>query len=134
MRNPKKLDWTLCLGSYQAEINVPAKAVVFIQVLESTFKVTGCWQNSCLLMLSMLSSFLSNKQQKISLSNTFNQGISGGKESTCHCRKCRLDSWVGMIPWRKKWQGGPVFWAIKSHGQRSLVGYSPWYHKELDTT
>ena len=22
----------------------------------------------------------------------------------------------------------------KSHGQRSLVGYSPWGHKELDTT
>ena len=24
--------------------------------------------------------------------------------------------------------------ARKSHGQRSLVGYSPWGHKELDTT
>ena len=24
--------------------------------------------------------------------------------------------------------------AGKSHGQRSLVGYSPWGHKELDTT
>ena len=22
----------------------------------------------------------------------------------------------------------------KSHGQRNLVGYSPWSHKELDTT
>ena len=24
--------------------------------------------------------------------------------------------------------------AWKSHGQKSLVGYSPWGHKELDTT
>ena len=24
--------------------------------------------------------------------------------------------------------------AGKSHGQRSLVGYSPWGHKKLDTT
>ena len=24
--------------------------------------------------------------------------------------------------------------AEKFHGQRSLVGYSPWGHKELDTT
>ena len=28
----------------------------------------------------------------------------------------------------------PVFLSRKSHGQRSLVGYSPWGHKELDTT
>ena len=24
--------------------------------------------------------------------------------------------------------------AWKTHGQRSLIGYSPWGHKELDTT
>ena len=24
--------------------------------------------------------------------------------------------------------------AWKSHGQKSLAGYSPWVHKELDTT
>ena len=28
----------------------------------------------------------------------------------------------------------PVFLPGKSHGQRSLVGYSPWGCKELDTT
>ena len=28
----------------------------------------------------------------------------------------------------------PVFLPEKSHGQRSLVGYSPWDHKESDTT
>ena len=27
-----------------------------------------------------------------------------------------------------------VFMPGKSHGQRSLVGYSTWGHKELDTT
>ena len=37
-------------------------------------------------------------------------------------------------PWRRKWQSTPVFLPGKSHGQRSLVGYSPWGHKELDTT
>ena len=25
-----------------------------------------------------------------------------GKESACHCRRCRFDPWVGKIPWRKK--------------------------------
>ena len=34
--------------------------------------------------------------------------------------------WVGKIPWRRKWQPTPVFLPGKSHGQRSLVGYSLW--------
>ena len=33
---------------------------------------------------------------------------------------------VRKIPWRRKWQPTPVFLPGKSHGQRSLVGYSPW--------
>ena len=36
--------------------------------------------------------------------------------------------------WRRKWQPTPVFLPRESHGQRSLVGYSPWDLKELDTT
>ena len=39
-----------------------------------------------------------------------------------------------MMCWRRKWQPTPVFLPGKSHGQRSLVGYSPWGCKELDTT
>ena len=31
-------------------------------------------------------------------------------------------SWVGKIPWRRKWQPTPVFLPGKSHGQRSLAG------------
>ena len=41
---------------------------------------------------------------------------------------------VGKIPWRRKWQPTPVFMLGKSHGMRSLGGYSPWGHKESDTT
>ena len=43
------------------------------------------------------------------------------------CERCRLDPWVGKIPWRKKWQSIPVFLPRKSHGQRS---YSPWCRKQ----
>ena len=46
----------------------------------------------------------------------------------------RFDIWVGTIPWRRKWQPTPVFLPRESHGQRSLVGYSPQGCKELDTT
>ena len=36
--------------------------------------------------------------------------------------------------WRSKWQPTPVLLPGKFHGWRSLVGYSPWGCKELDTT
>ena len=41
--------------------------------------------------------------------------------------------WVGKIPWSRKWQPTPGFLPGESHGQRSLVGYSPQGHKELKT-
>ena len=57
-----------------------------------------------------------------------------GKESSCHCRRHGFEPWVWKIPWRRKWQPTPVFLPGKSHWQRSLVGYSPWGCKSLDTT
>ena len=45
-----------------------------------------------------------------------------------------FDPWVGKIPWRRAWQPTPVSLPGESHGQRSLVGSSPWGRKELDTT
>ena len=32
------------------------------------------------------------------------------------------------------WEPTPIFLPGESHGQRSLVGYSPWIHKVSDTT
>ena len=37
-------------------------------------------------------------------------------------------------PLKKGRQPTPVFSPGEFHGQRSLAGYSPRYHKELDTT
>ena len=50
------------------------------------------------------------------------------------CWRPGFDPWVGKIPWRRKWQSTPVLLPGKSHGLRSLVGYSPWGCKESDTT
>ena len=64
-------------------------------------------------------------------------GGAGGKEPTCQCRRlkrCGFDSWVGKIPLRRKWQPTLVFLLGESHRQRSLVGYSPWGRKGLETT
>ena len=41
---------------------------------------------------------------------------------------------LGRPPWRREWQPTPVFLPRESHGQRSLVGYSPQSSKELDMT
>ena len=55
--------------------------------------------------------------------------------SVClHCRRPGFDPWVGKIPWRRKWHPTPVLLPGKSHGWKSLVGYSPWSHKESNTT
>ena len=51
-----------------------------------------------------------------------------------HWWRTRSDSWVGKIPWRREGLPTPVFLPGEFHGQRNLVGYSPWGHKELDTT
>ena len=40
----------------------------------------------------------------------------------------------GKIPWRGAWQPTPVSLPGESHGQRSLMGYSPWGCKESDMT
>ena len=46
---------------------------------------------------------------------------------------------VGLIPGSRispgegKWQPTAVFLPGKSHGQRSLAGYTPWGHQESDT-
>ena len=61
-------------------------------------------------------------------------GGSDGKESSCQYRRHQFDPWVRKIPWRREWQPTPVFLPGESPGQRSLVGYSQWGHKESDTT
>ena len=59
---------------------------------------------------------------------------SDGKESICKARDPGLIPGLGRSPGEEKWQSTPVFLPREFHRHRSLVGYSPWGHKELDTT
>ena len=45
-----------------------------------------------------------------------------------------FDLWVGKISWKRKWQPAPVILPGKFHGQKSLVGYSPWGCKTVEMT
>ena len=49
------------------------------------------------------------------------------------CGRPGFDPWVRKIPWKRAWQHSPGM-PGEFHAQRSLVGYSPWGCKELDTT
>ena len=55
-------------------------------------------------------------------------------KSLPQCGRPGFDNWVSKIPWRREWKPTPLFLPREFHGQRSLVGYSPWGPKELDMT
>ena len=61
-------------------------------------------------------------------------GVSAGRNPPTNARDTGSVPGLGRFPWRRKWQPAPVFLPGKFHGHRSLVGYSPWGCKELDTT
>ena len=76
---------------------------------------------------------LTGSKHSVSVSNSF--WLSWwliGKESDCQCRRLVFNPWFRKIPWRREWQPTPVFLPGKSHGQRSLAGYSTWGCKESD--
>ena len=50
------------------------------------------------------------------------------------CRRPGFNPQLGRIPWRRAQQPTPVFLHGESQGQKSLADYSPWGHKECDTT
>ena len=64
----------------------------------------------------------------------FHGGSDGKEPNAGDIKRHGFDSWVRKILWRREWQPFPVFLPGKSHGQRSLVEYSPWSCRELDTT
>ena len=52
---------------------------------------------------------------------------------TLSLKKRRFCDYIGCYR-RRQWQPTPVLLPGKSHGQRGLVGCSPWGRKELDMT
>ena len=63
--------------------------------------------------------------------------LHSGKESACQCRRCRrcgFNPWVKKILWSRKWHLTPIVLPVEPHGQKSVVGYSPWGHRESDMT
>ena len=61
-------------------------------------------------------------------------GGSDGKASAYNAGDPGSISGLGISSGEGKWQPTPILLPEKSHGRRNVVSYSPWGHKELDTT
>ena len=61
-------------------------------------------------------------------------GGSDGKESACNEGDLGLIPGSEKIIWRREWLHTPGFLPGEFHGQKSLVGYSPWSCKEWNVT
>ena len=92
------------------------------------------WRNVCVLQVPMLVHLLCHSVSSLCSS----LGDSVGLSCSANCyrvptmRETGFNTW--KISWRRKQQPAPVLLPAKSHGQRSLVGYSPWGRKEVDMT
>ena len=67
----------------------------------------------------------------------FPLGFPGSSDGEASAYQAGDPGWIhglGRFSWRRKWQSTPVFMPGKSHGLRSLGGYSPWDRRESDTT
>ena len=111
---------------------------VFRVTVNCHWKIFRFTFTSLTLVISTL--FVFKQTKKKNRKNLKFYGLHGwlsGKESACQCwksRRCGFNLWVGKIHWRRAWQSTPVFLPGESHEQRSLMGYSPRGHKELDAT
>ena len=54
--------------------------------------------------------------------------------SASRWKRHRFNPWIRKMPWRRVQQPTPVFLPGESHGQKSLVDYSRWGRREMDTT
>ena len=102
-------------------------------VLAQWSKAPGCWQCSQTSACIRSPGWLSVKNADANSISGFPRWCSG-KESACQCRRWVFDPWVRKIPGRRKWQSTQIFLPGKSHGRRSLAGYSPWGYTESGTT
>ena len=73
-------------------------------------------------------------QYSITSKSTWASLVAQCKESSCQCRRCKFNPWIGKICWRRKSQPTPLFLPEKSHWQGRLTSHSSRSCKESDMT
>ena len=138
---PKPRHWTevSCIAADSLLIEPQVRPM--LRWVERNWPPDSCFLN--LEILSFYSTVGSSHPWQYCEALSVNMGFPGGtsgKEPACqygrHKRHkiCGFTPWVRKIPWRRAHQPTPGFLPRESYGQRSLVSYSPWGCKKLDTT
>ena len=86
-----------------------------------SISLSSCFTNDETLKPFSLIVFLT----RIMKSSGASQVVLAVKNPPANAEDSEFDPWVRKIPWKRAWQPTPVFLPGESHGQRSLVGYSP---------
>ena len=123
---------------------IVSRIIFLISFLDCLLQVYRNTADFCVLILylsTLLNSLTSTNSYSVDYLNSLyvrsHQGLPQqltGKEPAYECRRPGFNPQVGKIPWRRKWQLTAVVLPGKSHGQRSLAGYSPCGHKESNMT
>ena len=110
----------------QIESPADTYAIELLSRVKCTFKKTTTTRDSFVCTLV--------RNRILSLHYWSFPGGSESKESDCNAGDTRDPGSVPGSGVNGNGNPTPVFLPEKSRGQRSLVGYSPWNHKESDTT
>ena len=124
--------WTQCGREKVGQI----ERVVTYNGMSLSFKKEYIWVSPNELPSLLSAPEIIEFKETVSFREGFPRG-SSGKESSCNAGDSGNGGSipeVGRFLCRRKWQPTPAFLPGESHGQRSLVGYSPWGRKELDIT
>ena len=116
--NTKPSSWSIFRKTQHATVALVPASVPFSKDLMR-------WFSKLYLKIAMLSSIYLYKSSIEPPCSSHHKK----KKIRLQCRRPGFAFWFGMIPWRREWQPIPVFLPGKSHGQRSLAGYSPWVSK-----
>ena len=127
----KQITLTVLRASLVAQLvkNLPAMQETLVQ-----FLIRKILQRRYKLSTSVFLGFPGGSVGKEPACNAGDLGLNPGLGRSPGGSRPGFDPWIKKIPGRRKRQPTPVFLPGKSYGWRSLVGYSPWGHKELDTT
>ena len=111
------------LQQHRSKASIFWHSVFFMVQLSHPHMITG--KTIALTVQTFVSKVMSQLFNALSMFVT-------GKESACNAGDPGSIPRSGRSP--GKGQLTPVFLPGEFHGQRSLVGYCPWNHQELDTT
>ena len=123
-----------CIQFFATPCSLPGSSIHIYIYMLTTVDSKRCttWESPVNFYLRQNKDSLWETAPQIVLRNCSKQAVGEGRYIRFLWRGNSVQSRLTL--WRRKWQPTAVFLPGKSHGWRSLAGYSPWGRKEWDTT